>query len=46
MDYGLYTEILISKIEEIKILCDNKNIFQFDNDHKYKSLHAYEFNKK
>ena len=41
MDAELYTEVFSSTIEDMKILCKNKTILQFDNDPKYKSLNAY-----
>ena len=43
MDFKLYTEILSSRIEEMKILWEYKIILQFDNDDKHKSLQADEF---
>ena len=43
MDAELDTEILSIKIEEMKILCYNKIIHQFDNDPKHINLRAYEF---
>ena len=43
MDSKLYTEILKSRIGEIKVHWENKTNLQFDNDPKHKSVQAYEF---
>ena len=42
MDAEMFKKIL-SKFKEVKILCEDKIILQFDNNHKHKSFHAYEF---
>ena len=46
MDDELYIEVLSSKIEDMKKLCDDKIILQFYNDQKHKIFHTYDFNKK
>ena len=43
MDVELYIENLSSKMEEMRILWNNKIIRWFDNDPKHKNIHAYEF---
>ena len=43
MNSKLYTEILLSWIENIKILNDNKITVQYNNP-KHKSSQTYEFN--
>ena len=43
MDSKLYTEIISSRIEEMRILWEYKINLQFDNNPKHKNLQADEF---